>query len=495
MKKETKFSFENSIIILFSLIFAFFFLIESPLHPWNCGSTATDSSVFKTIALMMEKGYMPYKDSFDHKGPVLYVLNYLGNMISYYRGIWIIELLSLTITIFFMYKIARLICGIASSLIAMLTAFSLLFIYFYGGNFTEEYAMPCIAYSVYAFLDYLLNANLSYARVKMVGFCLGYVLLLRPNMIAVWIVFCLYVLVKLLRQKEYEELIHILLAFICGILIVFVPILIWLMIKGDLQCFWFDYITFNRLYTSSDGGNALFSRKWSAFINFSNTTIYIISIWGVIYSLKDKKNKSTNLVYLVYIIVTIILMVLSGEKYEHYGMIIVPALAYPIGLLFNSAESIEIDSIKKVIIMLMGIYCLSTFIMPNWLELIDFIPELYENRLEKDYGIDVNCVVNFVEKNTTDSDKISVYGNWDIIYVLSKREHATKYSYQFPISQVMPAIKEDYFTQLQDELPKIIVITLENSDEDIISFVNKNNYKLACKVYNGYTYSAVIYLR
>ena len=32
---------------------------------------------------MMEKGYMPYRDSFDHKGPLLYFLNFIGNKCVY----------------------------------------------------------------------------------------------------------------------------------------------------------------------------------------------------------------------------------------------------------------------------------------------------------------------------------------------------------------------------------------------------------------------------
>ena len=65
---------ENIIAFLVSTVIAFFFLLKSWQHPWLNMETGTDSSVFKTIAMMMEKGYMPYRDSFDHKGPLLYIL-------------------------------------------------------------------------------------------------------------------------------------------------------------------------------------------------------------------------------------------------------------------------------------------------------------------------------------------------------------------------------------------------------------------------------------
>ena len=62
MRIEVVFAF------LFSLVIAFFFSIQSPLHLWVGADTNVDSSVFKTISMMMQKGYMPYRDTFDHKG-------------------------------------------------------------------------------------------------------------------------------------------------------------------------------------------------------------------------------------------------------------------------------------------------------------------------------------------------------------------------------------------------------------------------------------------
>lgn len=57
---------KDIIVFLIIGILTFIFLLKSPLHPWIGSEVFTDSSVFKTIALMMEQGYMPYKDSFDH---------------------------------------------------------------------------------------------------------------------------------------------------------------------------------------------------------------------------------------------------------------------------------------------------------------------------------------------------------------------------------------------------------------------------------------------
>ena len=41
-----------------------------------------DSSVFQYIADEMIKGKMPYLDTFDHKGPLIYLFNVAGKLLS-----------------------------------------------------------------------------------------------------------------------------------------------------------------------------------------------------------------------------------------------------------------------------------------------------------------------------------------------------------------------------------------------------------------------------
>ncbi len=66
--------------------------------------------------------------------------------------------------------------------------------------------------------------------------------------------------------------------------------------------------------------------------------------------------------------------------------------------------------------------------------------------------------------------------NWNVIYVLCNRMHATRYSYQFPIGEVNPPIMDEYMDSLQKELPRIIVIEPNHYDENIQEFLENNNY-------------------
>ena len=99
-------------IVPFIICFAisFLFAITLALSPFNNLSPGTDSSVFLYIGREMLHGSVPYRDLFDHKGIVLYFIEYLGYLIGFGNkiGVWIIELLNIFFTSLIFYRISCL---------------------------------------------------------------------------------------------------------------------------------------------------------------------------------------------------------------------------------------------------------------------------------------------------------------------------------------------------------------------------------------------------
>ncbi len=467
---------ENILISGMMLILSFIFLLKSPLnpYPWLRGQSGTDSSVFRTVALMMEKGYMPYRDSFDHKGPVLYIIQYIGNMISKDWGIWVVEFLLMTVTFFLIYKISRLSCGIVSSMIVFLLSVWLLFDYFQGGNLSEEYAMPMIALATYIFLDYFIYDKINNIRLILCGFTLGIVLLLRPNMISVWAFFCVYIVVDLIRKKEWEILGKDILFFTAGMLLIILPIVIWLIGNHALTACYEDYIVFNSQYVSDKN----WIKKLSACFTFCNTGIFMLAFGIMLYE-SGRKDRKVNVLYLVYMVVSLIFTGMSGASYQHYGMVLIPVFAYPLSLLFAKLEEAEVRKAEKWGITVVSVCLLSIFIMPGLIEEIYSFKSIYENRNRNHEPEEAVIIKDIVCNVTNEDDSVSVYGNWDYIYILCNRKHATKYSYQDPIGSVMPEIMEEYYMQLAEEQPKAIIIQSQFYDERIAEFLQNNHYTLA----------------
>ena len=484
---------ETYIVIFFMTVMSFFFMLKSPLHPWIGGDTGTDDSVFKMVALMMEKGYMPYRDSFDHKGPLLYILNWIGNKISSYSGIWVIEFLFMTGTFFMIYRISRLKCKINSSIIVTMFSISLLFEYFKEGNLTEEYAMLFIAIALYIFLDYLLNQKVTRFRLLICGFSFGAVFLLRANMVPVWMVFCLFIFVRTVVDKKWDALTQFILWFMGGICIIAVPILLWLAVNHSLSAFWESYIVFNKVYVSVES-KAFSGGRWNCFLSFFNTTVFLISFCAMAY-MCIIRDKVINIVYMIYMLATLLLICMSGLPYNHYGMILIPAFSYPMASLFGEMEEMDSSKIAKIVAVVIKVYLLANIILPKWLPIISSLPEVYESREEEHKSELTRTVSSIVIDNTNTDDAISVYGNWDLIYILSNRRHATRYSYQFPIGRVMPEIMEEYMRALEEEEPKVIVIQEGRYDDNINGFITNNNYHLTWSQYEDSTDGALIYMK
>lgn len=387
-----------------------------------------------------------------------------------------LEVVFIALTIFFMYKIARISSGKGIAILASFAAISLLFTYYEGGNLTEEYSMAFIAIAIYIFADYFINGKINRIRLFACGFAFAGTLCLRPNMIAIWVVMCIAVLLKSMVKKETKNLVEFIIFFLLGALILIIPIIIWLGINGALVQCWQDYIVFNRQYISAEGTRAMFTAKWNSFFTFFNTNIFIMAFILEIY-ICMKERVLFNISYLAYMIVSLLFLCLSGMTYGHYGMILIPAIVYPLSRIFNLIKAKIGDERTEIFTLFASLYLISVIISPSWVQLIQTIPSTYLGKDDQHFSKVTIDICNLIDSlGIEDGEAISVYGNWDIIYVLSKRPHATRYSYQFPIGQVMPSIMEEYWSELKEELPRVIVVRDGNYDEPISQFLENNGY-------------------
>ena len=195
-------------------------------YPWTTLPTQTDSSVFLYIGKQMHMGKIPYIDLFDHKGPALYFIQYLGYTIwpgSVAGGVWILELISFFLLSLVMLKIAgfasedRRNAYLAIILILLVCAFKL----YQGGNYTEEHALLWITLSAYIFFSFFRTGSYTSRQLFLLGFSCMVVLLQQANLVTVWVAFVPLVVIRLLREKRFGEIWTCVLLFILGMLLHF----------------------------------------------------------------------------------------------------------------------------------------------------------------------------------------------------------------------------------------------------------------------------------
>ena len=88
--------FELIFLILAASLTITFVSTSSPLYPFNPWD---DVNVFFTLGRGIKHGLVPYKDIFDHKGPLLYFIYFLAVLISEksFVGVWLIECIAASV--------------------------------------------------------------------------------------------------------------------------------------------------------------------------------------------------------------------------------------------------------------------------------------------------------------------------------------------------------------------------------------------------------------
>ncbi len=92
--------------LLFSFIIFFFTTLNSPLYIYNWWN---DPHIYYSIGKGIINGEVVYKDTFDHKGPLIFFIYAIGYLISNTNlvGIYILESLILWVNLVFVFKIAN----------------------------------------------------------------------------------------------------------------------------------------------------------------------------------------------------------------------------------------------------------------------------------------------------------------------------------------------------------------------------------------------------
>ena len=139
--------------IIFVTLFSF---ATSPLY-WKA-LFGGDSNIFVMLGKLTKEGMIPYKEFFDHKGPFIYFVEYIGQVIQDgYLGIFLVQIFCMFLSLCGVYKISRLFYQRRGSLIASVFSLFFLILYYQGGNYTEEYCLPFLLWSFYFAVGYLLK--------------------------------------------------------------------------------------------------------------------------------------------------------------------------------------------------------------------------------------------------------------------------------------------------------------------------------------------------
>lgn len=241
-------------LLLFSGVFVLCFSYSTSfLYPGYYGS---DSAIFQLIGKYWAQGVVPYKQLFDHKGPLIFFIDAIGYAIHGRSGILVLQTLSLAVTIGAFYRFCRLGMGWLPAGVS--TAVSLLYLArsFDEGNMTEEYSLPFLAICLYLAGRWYLRQTKGdvpchpwqYAAVY--GGCFAAVVMLRLTNAILIGSLVLVIVILLIVCRQWRNLWHNALGFLGGFGVCFLPFVAYFAANGALGDMLYGTIGYNIFYAT-----------------------------------------------------------------------------------------------------------------------------------------------------------------------------------------------------------------------------------------------------
>lgn len=321
-----------------SFLTMFFCCVHSPFYRY---SVYQDANIFMAVGQAMRQGLMPYRDVFDHKGILLYLIHFFAATLfpKSMTGLYIFLSISLSVFLYFSYRIARFFLPSVPALIAAFLMFSFSIgstVYSDGGGSAEEYFLPCIAGCMY----YLIrsyryaegvqgeDARRFFQGSMVVGILCGVMFWIKYTMIPAVGISFLILYVFLLAKKRARDAVRSLSGVFLGFLIISVPCVIYLASRGILDDMWDVYVVFNVRY----GGGGWRDPHTSINIwNYLTALLpFLCSLLGLFY-LRFKTNvisRAGTWGVFVLIVSSFLTVTAVGRFYMYYFLVLVPFVIF-----------------------------------------------------------------------------------------------------------------------------------------------------------------------
>ena len=375
---------EKLLIILFCFLVSFIVLLFTSkcsfLYPFN---DWVDANAFFTMGKSMMHGLVPYRDLFEQKGPLLYLIYGLGYFFSNtsFLGIFVLEILFWTFSLYYSYKIITLYLPknytyIIIPLFTMLLCTSRSFVH--GGG-AEEFCLPFLMLSLYYFLFHFKEEEISPKRLITAGLCAGCVLLIKYTLLGFWFGFMACIFFHMFFKKEYKKSFVSCLYFLLGMALPLIISLIYLGLNHAIKDFIDVYFIVNITAYNRNSAN-IFMKLVNIYKGFvgscynSGPFELILVVFVPLFILPLKMNKSGKK-YLIIVYLLSILGIFFGLRFYKYYLfpLLIFMLVSLIGLFslcekFISKHSKQNIIMKSLTIIALAASCIFAYTGANYKE-------------------------------------------------------------------------------------------------------------------------------
>jgi dolichyl-phosphate-mannose-protein mannosyltransferase len=441
----------------------------APLTPAFDGPWRYDTSIFAYEGALVRHGAMPYVAFWDHKGPLIYLINAAGLSISggHLWGIWLIGLVTVWLAAALGYRAMRDAFGAPAALVGLVFFIVALGGFESGTNMTEEYALP-LAWGAALVLVQWTRTTRATMRV---GLALGAIgalaFLLRGNLAGASAAALLTITIVLLRERRFGALARTAIGTMIGAAIAGAPLIAWLAHGGALRAFWDQAIAYNLTYTRADFTQRLVSAiagVWLATL----TAPLLLPAAGLVACVRrlrrsrpHERSHSIMLFALLWVAIELVLASISGRPYDHYFIMMLPPMALLTAALVaellpharTSASARRRIRSPVIVAALFALVMLRPLIGSVVLRArtTGIVPARASSQVVQ--------TADYVRAHSSPSDRLLVWGLSGGVYFLAQRPAATKYLFAFPLltRTYGDSVAPDFLAELRRTPPEIIV--------------------------------------
>lgn len=432
--------------------------VLSPLCPKSTIISYTDSSVFQYIGSSMLDGVMPYRDVFDHKGPLIYLINGLGWLLHGESGIWLIEIVSFAACSILWFELAYLVNHSApASLFASILGMSAFVLWIEGGNLTEEYCLPFLTVVLYIYAAVIRSRKpISACLALLTGVSCAAIFLVKYNALLFVIPLVICELVKL--HRDGAPLFKYVCSGFIGFALPTIAAVVWLFSNDALMACFRDYFLFNMSYA----GSANLIDRFVSLSAFANCSAVIVSFSLLSIASFSRLLGSRRAIFLsrgafVSFLIGFVTTAGTGYTFGHYALFFTPFIALSFSMVPRLLRSYE-HPIQKLVFSTIVVLMLVLFVCPS-LE-----SSLSLTKQSADSAESQSTLIQQVTSRTNQGDKIGIVGNACWVYLHSGTVAASSVGY-------VPAGIADYaswFNAMHDDYEeagaKIVLVSNQFTD-------------------------------
>ncbi len=318
------------LLILAAIAFAAICLCSYFFIP-SLRTVAADQDIFYVIGRNWANGELPYVTAWDSKGPIIFLANMLGYLITKSEmGVVLIDALNFVLVLWGCYYFLRKYCNAGYSLVCILAFVANFVTISSGGNMVGNYTLLLSA--ACTFLTYKWSRGFQDGKTEhpyrysvIYGLFFAASLLSRLTNAMVLCCSMLWIFGVLVYHKQWRNIGANAIAFVVGFLIMFAPFCLYFVYHGAFEEMWYAAVTYNIDYTTLSHPTEIVNNQHPV-IYFTLYNLCIVTTIGIAIIALARRTRMKVAIFWGAICIACAIWIFNSQAYANYTISYLPII-------------------------------------------------------------------------------------------------------------------------------------------------------------------------